>query len=269
VSRAPRSMNTGPREWDAKTYDQVSEPQYEWGLEVLERFELTGDEAVIDAGCGSGRVMERLLDRLPGGAVIGVDGSAEMVKVAGERFAGDERVTLIVSDLLELGPELLAENGAPTEVDALFSTATFHWIMDHDLLFSRIHSVLRPGGRLVAQCGGAGNVAEHARAIATVATRPEYAERFGGMSILWNFAEPEETEERLRRAGFDQVRCWLEHKPVQPENPYDFTTTVTMGPHLSKLPEEDRRPFAEAVLELSPDPLVLDYVRLNIEARRA
>jgi trans-aconitate 2-methyltransferase len=262
-------MNSGPREWDAQTYDQISEPQYQWGLEVLERLDPQAGESVIDAGCGSGRVTERLLERLPDGRVVGVDGSSEMIKVAAEKFAGDDRVTLIVSDLLDLTPELLEENGAPTAVDALFSTATFHWITDHDKLFSRVHSVLRPGGRLVAQCGGEGNVAEHARAIATVATQSQYIDHFEGMTMMWNFANPAETEERLRRAGFEDVYCWLEDKPIRPENPYDFTTTVTMGPHLTRLPEELRRSFAEAVLERSPDPLVLNYVRLNIDARRA
>jgi trans-aconitate 2-methyltransferase len=261
-------MNSGPREWDAQTYDQISEPQYQWGLEVLDRLEPRVDEAIIDAGCGSGRVTERLLERLPDGRVVGVDGSAEMIKVAGEKFANDDRVILIVSDLLKLTPELLAKNEAPDAVDALFSTATFHWITDHDKLFSQIHSVLRPGGRLVAQCGGEGNVADHARAIASVATQPQYIDHFEGMKMMWNFANPAETEDRLRRAGFEDVSCWLENKPVQPENPYDFTTTVTMGPHLTRLPEELKRPFAEAVLELSPDPLVLNYVRLNIDARR-
>ncbi len=262
-------MNTGPREWDAKTYDEISEPQYQWGLEVLERLAPDPGETVIDAGIGSGRVAERLLERLPDGRLIGVDGSAEMIKVAGERFDGDERVTLFVSDLLDLSPDLLADHGAPRAADALFSTATFHWILDHDRLFSRIHSVLRSGGRLVAQCGGAGNIADHARAIATVATSDEYAEHFQGMEMMWNFAQPEETEERLRGAGFEDVRCWLEDKRVQPSDPYDFTTTVTTGPHLARLPEEERRPFAEAVLELSGDPLVLNYVRLNMDARRA
>jgi trans-aconitate 2-methyltransferase len=262
-------MNTGPREWDAQTYDQISEPQYQWGLEVLDRLHPQPSESIVDAGCGSGRVTEKLLERLPGGRVVGVDGSAEMIKVAGEKFTGDDRVTLIVADLLDLSPDLLEENGAPGAVDALFSTATFHWITDHDKLFSRIHSVLRPGGRLVAQCGGEGNVAEHARAIATVAMQPQYIDHFEGMTMMWNFANPAETEERLRNAGFEDISCWLEDKPVQPESPYDFTTTVTMGPHLTRLPEEKRRAFAEAVLELSPDPLVLNYVRLNIDARRA
>jgi trans-aconitate 2-methyltransferase len=262
-------MNTGPREWDAQTYDQVSDPQYHWGLEVLDRLDPGPDEAIIDAGCGSGRVTEKLLERLRDGRVVGVDGSAEMIKVAAEKFAGDDRVTLIVSDLLELTPELLEKNDAPAAADALFSTATFHWITDHDKLFSRIHSVLRPGGRLVAQCGGEGNVADHARAIATVATQPQYIDHFQGMTMMWNFANPAETEDRLRRAGFEDISCWLEDKPVQPENPYDFTTTVTMGPHLTRLPDQKRRAFAEAVLELSPDPLVLNYVRLNMDASRA
>ncbi len=262
-------MNSGPREWDAQTYDEISEPQYQWGLEVLDRLEPSADEAIIDAGCGSGRVTERLLERLPEGRIVGVDGSAEMIKVAAEKFEGDDRVTLIVSDLLDLTPDLLDQNEAPAAVDALFSTATFHWLADHDKLFSRIHSVLRPGGRLVAQCGGAGNVADHARAIVEVATQSEYVDHFEGMTVMWNFATPEETEERLRNAGFDEVSCWLEDKPIQPKDPLEFTTTVTMGPHLARLPEDLRRQFAEAVLERSGDPLVLNYVRLNIDARRA
>jgi trans-aconitate 2-methyltransferase len=151
----------------------------------------------------------------------------------------------------------------------VFSTATFHWITDHDRLFAAVCEALRPGGRIVAQCGGEGNVAEHAKAIATVATRPEFIDHFKDLTMMWNFASPKETEERLRRAGFDEVRCWLEDKPVQPEDPYAFTTTVTMGPHLARLPEDRRRSFAEAVLELEGDPLVLNYVRLNIDARRA
>ena len=161
----------------------------------------------------------------------------------------------------------LLELKLESPVDAVLSTATFHWILDHERLFGRLREALRPGGRLVAQCGGLGNVAEHARAIATVATRPEFAPHFGGMTTMWNFAGPEETEARLRAAGFDEARCWLEPKPVTPPDPLRFTMTVTLGPHLARLPEDLRRPFAEAILAESPQPLTLDYVRLNIEAR--
>jgi trans-aconitate 2-methyltransferase len=252
-------MNSGPREWDAETYDAISDPQFSWGAEVLERLALDGVETVIDAGCGSGKVTAELAKRLRDGRLIAVDGSEAMIAKARERLG--DAATYSVQDLSEL------ELDEP--VDLIFSTATFHWILDHDRLFERLHAALRPGGRLVAQCGGHGNVAEHAKAIAAVAARPEFALHFNGMVGMWNFAAPEETEQRLRGAGFSQARCWLEPKPVTPELPLEFTSTVTLGPHLAQLPEDLRRPFAEAILEQSDKPLTLNYVRLNIEATAA
>jgi trans-aconitate 2-methyltransferase len=251
------AMNSGPREWDAETYDAISDPQFSWGMEVLERLELNGDESVLDAGCGSGRVTEELAKRLPGGSILAVDASEAMIDKARERLG--DGATYLVADLAELEVE--------KPVDLIFSTATFHWVLDHERLFSHLRAALAPDGRLVAQCGGLGNVAEHARAIATVAVRPEYAPSFEGMTLMWNFAGPEETEARLREAGFVEARCWLEPKPVTPADSLRFTMTVTLGPHLARLPEEQRQPFAEAVLKQSPEPLTLDYVRLNIEAR--
>jgi trans-aconitate 2-methyltransferase len=250
-------MNTGAREWDAETYDAVSDPQFEWGMEVLERLELRGDEMAVDAGCGSGRVTAELAARLPRGRMIAVDGSEAMIVKARERLG--EGVTCIVSDLSELA--------LPEPVDLIFSTATFHWILDHDRLFARLRENLIPGGRLVAQCGGAGNVAEHAKAIRAVAADPEYGPHMTQAGGLWNFASPDKTESRLHNAGFAEARCWLEHKPVQPERPLAFVSTVTLGPILDQLPAEKRQPFAEAVLAQHESPLVLDYVRLNMEAR--
>ena len=249
-------MNTGAREWDAETYDAVSDPQFEWGMEVLERLELRGDEVAVDAGCGSGRVTAELIERLPGGRVIAVDGSEAMVAKAKERLG--DRADYLVSDLVELRLD--------QPVDLVFSTATLHWIHDHDRLFGRLRAALKPGGRLVAQCGGHGNVATHAKAIAAVASEPEFGQHLSGAKALWNFASPEETEPRLREAGFDDVRCWLQPKPVQPARPLEFISTVTLGPVLDQLPPEKRQPFAEAVIEREGKPLVLEYVRLNIEA---
>jgi len=257
ASGAAGAMNSGPLDWDAETYDAISDPQFEWGMEVLERLELRGDEIALDAGCGSGRVTAELARRLPEGRIVAVDGSEAMVAKAKERLG--DGVSYLVADLAELKLE--------EPVDLIFSTATFHWILDHERLFERLHAALTPGGRLVAQCGGQGNVAEHAKAIAAVVGRPEFASHFDGLGGMWNFAAPEETEERLRKAGFSAARCWLEPKPVTPERPLEFTSTVTLGPHLAQLPEELRRPFAEAILDRSPKPLRLDYVRLNIEAR--
>lgn len=253
-----RPSHTGPREWNAAVYDRVSAPQLEWSVDVIERLPLAGDETVLDAGCGAGRVTERLLERLPRGRVIGVDASEDMVAHARRRLDG--RARLLVADLAELELD--------ERVDAVFSNAVFHWVPDHDALFARLFAVMRPGGALVAQCGGAGNVARLGSVLVEVVAREPFVRHFGDFEGIWNFATAEDTERRLRAAGFEDVRCWLEPKRVRPDTPRDYLETVTLGPHLARLPEQLRRPFVDAVADGMGDPLELDYVRLNIDARR-
>jgi trans-aconitate 2-methyltransferase len=258
VNTGAKSMNSSPRDWDAQTYDRVSDPQFNWGLEVLERLDLNGDERAIDAGAGSGRVTEKLIERLPQGRVLAIDGSPSMIDQARENLG--DRADYVVMDLAKL------EVDEP--VDLVFSTATFHWITDHENLFRRIFASLKPGGRLHAQCGGQGNVAKHAAAIAAVASREPFAEPFGEMPLLWNFSSAEQTAERLRAAGFEDIETSLEPKPVTPPEPREFMRIVTLGPHLSRLPEELRDDFIDAVLAEMDEPPTLDYVRLNMAGRR-
>jgi trans-aconitate 2-methyltransferase len=243
-----------PREWDAATYDRVAAPQETWGRDVVERLTLRGDERVLDAGCGTGRVTALLLERLPRGRVIAVDGSQAMVDQTKARFG--DRVEAFAADLLELALD--------PPVDAILSTATFHWIADHDRLFARLHAALKPGGQLVAQCGGAGNVANVEAAIARVG-HPALA----GWPGPWNFAGAPETAERLRAAGFTDVWTWLQPWPVQPEDPRAFFATAILGAHLDRLPAADREPFIDAVMAEMGEPVTAQYVRLNLLARRA
>lgn len=244
------------RDWDAATYDRVSAPQVEWARKVLERLPLRGNETVLDAGSGSGRVTQLLLERLPRGHVVAVDSAPSMVEHA--RAALDpERTTVLQASLTEL---VLDE-----PVDAAFSNAVFHWIVDHDALFARLRAALRPGGRLVAQCGGEGNVARFHEAARAVASGDPYATYLAGWEGPWNFAGAEETAERLERAGFTEVDTWLEPYPVTPPDPTSFLRTVCLGPHLQQLPEELHGPYVEAVRERCGTEL--DYVRLNIDAK--
>jgi trans-aconitate 2-methyltransferase len=249
-------MNVGPLDWDAETYERISDPQFGWGIEVLDRLELAGDETVLDAGCGSGRVTAKLLERLPRGRVIAVDASPSMLEKARESLG--DRVTYSRQDLAELQVD--------QPFDLVFSTATFHWIADHDRLFARIQAALAPGGTLHAQCGGAGNVQKHAEAIVRVSQRGQFASHFEDMPVLWNFATPEDTERRLAGAGFTDIRTWLQPKPMQPETPREFIRVSTLGPHLARLPAELQEAFIDAVADEMDEPLTLDYVRLNIEA---
>ena len=83
------------RSWDAAAYHRVSAPQLEWAEKVLERLPLRGDETVVDAGCGSGRVTQLLLDRLPDGHVVAVDSSESMVEHAREALDPETKRRLL------------------------------------------------------------------------------------------------------------------------------------------------------------------------------
>jgi len=249
------STRPTPRDWDAQTYDRVAEPQTRWGRAVLDRLPLGGDERVLDAGCGSGRVTQLLAERLPGGHVVALDASAAMVEAARQRLApfGD-RVEFVVADLGVALP--LVE-----PVNAILSTATFHWVPDHDALFANLAAVLRPDGRLVAQCGGAGNIASIRAVLTTIGD---------GWAGAAHYETPAATVDRLETAGFVDVECWLTDEPTRFEagEPFEtFLRTVILGGHVARLPLADRDAFVRTVAERLAEP-VIDYVRLNITARR-
>lgn len=246
------------RDWDAATYDRVSDPQLAWALEQLQRLELRGDEVALDAGCGSGRVTALLADRVPQGRVYAVDVAPSMVEHA--RAALGDRATVLCQDLVELD--------LPEPVDAVFSNATFHWIGDHERLFARLCGLLKPGGRLVAQCGGAGNIDAFRAAADSVAQEEPFEHHFVGWREPRNYAGAEQTAARLEQAGFTEVSCWLEPKRVELPDPRPFVSTVCLVRHLDPLPDGLRGPFIDRVLARAGVPLVLEYVRLNMVGRR-
>ena len=246
------------RAWDAESYDRVGAPMTEMAAAVLRRLDLRGDETVLDAGCGTGRVSELLLERLPRGRVLAVDADPRMVELAARNLGG--RAEVSHADLLEL------QLARP--VDAVISTATFHWVLDHERLFERLHAALVPGGQLVAQCGGRGNIAELRRVGDEVAQLPEFSSAFEGWEAPWYYAGPEETEQRLVAAGFTDVRAWLEPWPVEPDDPAEYLATVTFGAQVQRVGPELRDRYVSAVLDRLEHPGRVDYVRLNLDARR-
>src|SRR5262245_56354998 len=255
-----------PLEWDAGTYHRVSTPQQTWGARVVERLELRGGERVLDAGCGTGRVTLALLERVRAvnGHVVAIDRSHDMTRTARTTLPAD--VPVVAADLLAM-PFRAA-------FDIVFSTATLHWVLDQPALYRALARVLAPGGRLLAQCGGEGNVGTfHARAMALSAT-PRFASRFAGWSDPWRFLSEAAAERLLRAAGFEHVRTWLEPQPTTfaDRAAYrEFSEKVVLGAWMTRFEgaPADASAFVDVLCEQAAadqPPFTLDYVRLNVEA---
>jgi trans-aconitate 2-methyltransferase len=245
-------------EWNATEYQRVSVPHEEWATALMERLPLDGSETVLDAGCGSGRVTRMLVDRLRDGKVIAVDGSAAMVEKVHEVLR--PRDTAFVADLTTLELE--------EPVDAITSSAVFHWIADHETLFTRMRAALKDGGRIEAQCGGKGNIEEFRRISGEVVAREPYAAHLAanGFEEPWTYYDAEVTAERLRAAGFERVETWLQPWDVVPGDPREFMRTLILKPHVDSLPPELHEELLDDVEAAVGEPFSLRYVRLNISA---
>jgi trans-aconitate 2-methyltransferase len=240
--------------WDARTYDWSSGPQQAWASEVLGRLEgIAPDATALDVGCGTGRVTEALLALVPRGRVLALDASEEMVALARRRLG--DRAEVWCQDVLDLDLD--------EPVDVIVSTATLHWVTDHDRLWARLARALRPGGGLEVQCGGRGNI-DGVREVIEAVARHEAPELVGWSP--WVFAGPQETEQRLLEAGFTAIRCRLQECPTRPQDVDAFVRTSILAAHLARLPAERRERFAAAVV--AGVRLPLDYVRLNVSAIR-
>lgn len=248
-----------PHDWNAQDYDRTNAGIIALGVEVLDRLELRGDETVLDAGAGTGAVSQVLAQRLPRGRVIALDAAPQMVAFAEQRFADTDNVEVVQADLSDFDLD-------GRKVDAVLSTATLHWVKDHDALWRNLRAVMKDGASLVAQCGGAGNIQSVLDVIMPLGAQEPYAQYVGGWDPH-NFAGPEETEKRMRAAGFSVVKAWLEPRPVYPEDLGKHLREVILGAHFERMPADVFEQFAQAVDAALGERESVDYVRLNIDAR--
>ena len=257
------------KEWDASLYHRISSPQVSWGKKVLARVSLRGDERLLDAGCGTGRLTRDLLEALPHGQVFALDVSQNMIDAARDYLRPDfgARVQFVRCDLLDLAFD--------REFDGIFSTASFHWVLDHDRLFRNLYRALRPGGWLIAQCGGGRNLANLLRRVDALIESPAYAKYFVSYPFPWEFSDAETAAGRLRRAGFIEVETALEEAPTSFPSATEyqrFVDSVILRNHMLRIPNVSVREqfLDELTRQAAADdpPFVLDYWRLNLKGRK-
>jgi len=264
LSQQPQSSS---REWNSAVYHRLSAPQVSWGKRVLSRLRLRGDERVLDAGCGTGRLTFDLLEALPRGRVVGVDLSQNMLHSAHAHLLQfGARVNLLACDLLHLPFQRV--------FDGIVSTAAFHWVLDHDQLFTGLRRALIPGGWLEAQCGGGPNLVRLRERANALAATPKFARFFSAFREPWLYQDAAAAADALRRAGFTEVETSVEPAPTVLDSAaqYDeFVRNIILRLHLENIPSRDlRSEFIATLTEraATDNPAFsLDYWRLNLRGR--
>lgn len=256
--------------WNAEVYERIGTPMRGWAQQVIDDLALRGDETVLDAGCGSGSVTLDLLEKLPNGRIYAVDSSPEMIAKLKETLAerGIEKVVAIEASLTDFT--------LPEPVDVVFSNAVFHWIPDDDGLFGCLFRATKPGGRLRAQCGGAGNIERLRQVTHTVEKREPYAAHFPEETDFRKYRTPGQVQEAMERNGWQDVRASLFEAPVTfPDHDAAalYLRTIILQAQARALPDElGQQFFLDVIAETERRfgaPFVADYVRLDIWAKRA
>ena len=255
-------------DWNAQRYHDISAPQQAWGRRVLDRLTLSGDELVLDLGCGTGRLTEELQRRLAAGRGVGADRSEAMIESAAMWLCEHApRAALVQADGAALPFRAV--------FDAVFSGATFHWILDHGALFRSIVTALKPGGRLVAQCGGAAEPRAAARPCRSPPRRaglrvlfrgldgalvltPTWSRRSEGSTrpASWTSTSGSKTRRRRSPARMSSRTSWPRYACAITSPSYRRGEQKLFLSELTTAAAQDSPAFT------------LDYSRLNIAARR-
>jgi trans-aconitate 2-methyltransferase len=258
--------------WNPKDYAQHSSSQETWARELLAQIELRPDDAVLDIGCGDGRTTAAIAKRVPSGRVVGVDLSPDMVRHA------DTQHCQLRADNLRFQQADAAALPFSAEFSVAFSNAALHWVPDQRAAVHGIARALRPGGRVIAQMGGQGNVAEVIAAFEHVAASPRWRPIATFGELPYRFNAPASYDAWLRQSGMEAQECRLIPKDMVHDNEDIFMGWLRTAwhPYTANVPLELRDEFLHDTARhyiaghpLDPQGRVhIATVRLQVRARK-
>jgi trans-aconitate methyltransferase len=246
-----------PTTWNANNYDTAH--SYVWTLaaDLIDLLAPKAGERILDIGSGTGHLTSQIAQR--GATVTGIDSSPEMVARAKENYPDlDFRVASATDFAFE------------EKFDAIFSNATLHWVKDAQSAANSIRRALRPGGRFVAEFGGAANVRTIMTAIAN-ALKTVGAPTFEELSP-WFYPSIAEYSAILEKAGLELTFAQLFDRPTLIEAGLRSWLELYGTQFLTAIAPDKREAFLTAVEDTTRPKLfkegqwIADYRRLRILA---
>jgi trans-aconitate 2-methyltransferase len=229
--------------WNPQDYAKNSQNQFQWAQELIPKLKLKGNEALLDIGCGDGKITAELARRLPKGRAVGIDNSEKMIDLAKNAFPQKDypNICFQIMDARKLTFE--------SEFDVVFSNAVLHWIVDQKAVLAGVQRSLKPGGRLLFQMAGKGNAKDILSLINELMTVKPWKDFFGNMTFPYGFYDTEEYTAFIRHAGLVAERVELFPKDMKFNGAEGLAGWVrtTWLPFTDRIPVEIRPKFVELI----------------------
>ncbi|MEL6593038.1 MAG: class I SAM-dependent methyltransferase [Bacteroidota bacterium] len=173
--------------WNSQLYDDAHDFVSRFGEGILAYLQVGEGEHILDLGCGTGDLAAKIAEA--GAMIVGIDSSAEMIAQAQEKFPK--------LDFAVQGGDRMAFEA---EFDAIFSNAVLHWIPNYQAVIRNMYRALKPGGRIVLEFGGKGNVGQMVAALQAQLSKHGYPDN--AKIDFWFFPSIGEYASELEAEGF-------------------------------------------------------------------
>ena len=253
--------------WNASDYANSSAAQKSWASDLIEQLDLVGDEAILDVGCGDGKVTEMISKKVPYGSVLGIDRSQKMIDLACRQY---QSTTLTFKQMDACSISL------NKQFHLVFSNAALHWVKDHHAVLDGMHRHLLHGGKILLQMGGAGNAADMVSVVSNLITESPWSHYFKRFQFPYYFYTQEQYHQWVADAGFEivDIRCFSLDMVHDNQAGLKAWLRTTWFPYTDCLPPHLQNEFLDQVVSryLIDNPLCergktrVKMVRLQVEA---
>ena len=250
-------MTSSELGWNADKYDREFSFVASYGEDLLSLLQPKAEEHILDIGCGTGQLTDLIGKSVS--KIIGLDNSAEMIEAARNKFPDLE---FILADASSFDLD--------TEFDAIFSNAALHWVLDYQSCIERMYRHLKPGGRLVLEMGGKGNINNILIPLRSVLHKYGYSTQ--SKLELWYFPSIGEYSTAFESAGFRVTLAHHFDRPTEIKGGVTGWLDMFAGEFLKDIPAEDREQIKNEVQEIAKKSCYTkgrwyaDYKRLRIIA---